>query len=101
MTQERIAELEQKGFKRWTKGNMDRLYINAGQLGLDCEYYKTGNIMYAEFKGEKISNSYARKMKAAKTYINVKTDRVYSDVEKLREAAMELAEIEEDEGNED
>ena len=32
---DRIAELEALGFKRWTKNGMDRLYINAGALGLN------------------------------------------------------------------
>lgn len=91
MTHERIVELEQKGFKRWTKGNIDRLYINASQLGLDCEYYKTGNIRYAEFRGEMVSNTQARKMKASRTYIDINTDRVYSDIELLKDAASELA----------
>lgn len=93
MTNERISELEALGFSRWTKGSMDRLYINAAQLGLNCEYYKTGNISSAEFKGESISNSRARGMKEAKTYIDIKTGRAYSDNETLLEAVKELAGI--------
>ena len=89
----KVKELEQLGFKRWTKGNMDRLYINATQLGLDCEYYKTGNISGADFKGERISNSEARRMKAAKTYIDIQTGRVLSDNETLKLAAQKLAGI--------
>ncbi len=94
ITNERIAELEGLGFKRWTKGNIDRLYINAGQLGLNCTYYKTGNIHSAEFQGVSVSNCHARRMKGAKTYIDVKTGRVYSDDSWLRDAAAELAGIE-------
>ena len=93
-TEERITELEQLGFKRWTKGSMDRLYINAGQLGLNCEYYKTGNIRSATFKDEHVSNSEARRMKDAKTYIDIKTSKAYSDSYTLKRAAEELAEIE-------
>ena len=93
IAEERIKELEAKGFNRWIKGNLDRLYINATQLGLDCAYYKTGNISGADFKGEHVSNSEARRMKAAKTYIDVKTGKVHSDNEKLLRAAEELAEI--------
>lgn len=89
----KVKELEQLGFKRWTKGNMDRLYINATQLGLDCEYYKTGNISGADFQGERISNSEARRMKAAKTYIDIKTGHVLSDNETLKLAAQKLAGI--------
>ena len=91
MTEERIAELEKMGFKRWTKGNMDRLYINAAQLGLVCEYYKTGNVRYAEFQGNGISNCEARRMKAAKTFVDIKTGKVYSDSTTLERAAAQLA----------
>ena len=91
LTEERIAELIEKGFKRWTKGNLDRLYINAAQLGLVCSYYNTGNICSAEFNGEHISNCQARRYKAAKTFIDIKTERIYSDYDGLWDAAAELA----------
>lgn len=90
---ERIEELEQCGFKRWIKGNLDRLYINAAQLGLVCTYYKSGNISNAYFQGYSISNCEARRMKAAKTFIDVKTGIVYSDNVMLKKAAKELARI--------
>ena len=83
----KIAELIKKGFNRWTKGNMDRLYINAAQLGLVCSYYKTGNISGAEFQGESISNCQARRYKAAKTFVDIKTGTVYSDIPALKTAA--------------
>lgn len=94
ITEERIEELTKKGFNRWTKGNMDRLYINAAQLGLDCTYYKTGNISGADFQGCSISNCEARRMKAAKTYIDIKTGKVHSDNSTLEKAAAELAGLE-------
>ena len=94
ITNERITELENLGFKRWTKGSMDRLYINAEQLGLVCEYYNSGNVRHATFKGEQISNRRAGSMKWSKTYIDVKTGMVYSDSETLKQAAAELAGIE-------
>lgn len=40
--EDKIKALEDMGFKRWQKGTMDRLYINASTLGLVCEYYRTG-----------------------------------------------------------
>lgn len=92
MTEKMIAKLEALGFRRWQKGNYDRMYINATDLGLVCEYYKTGNIHYAEFQGEHVSNSNARAMQYAKTYIDVKTGKLYSDHEYLRSAAHELIE---------
>ena len=68
---DRIDELAAMGFKRWQKSGMDRLYINADRLGLECDYYKSGNISYAEFDGEKISNSRASSMLNTKTYIDL------------------------------
>lgn len=90
MTNEMIAKYEGMGFKRWTKGDMDRLYINAKELGLECEYYKTGNVSYAEFKGEKISNSRATEMLAAKTYIDIKTGKGFSTNYTLKSALDEI-----------
>lgn len=95
MTNERINELEELGFTRWQKGNMDRLYINAEMIGFECIYYKTGNIKSAWFQGDEISNSEGYRMKAAKTYIDVKTGEVISTNSTLRKAAMELAGISE------
>ena len=88
---DRIEELEAMGFKRWTKGGMDRLYINASALGLNCTYYKTGNVSNAWFDGYEISNCEARRMKASKTYIDVKTEKVYSDNATLAEKAAEIS----------
>ena len=92
LTEERIKALEGKGFNRWTKGNLDRLYISAAQLGLVCTYYNTGNISNAEFNGNHISNCSARKMKGAKTFIDIKSERVYSDHETLQSAAERMLE---------
>lgn len=93
LSEAKINELTDKGFNRWTKGNLDRLYINAAQLGLVCTYYKTGNISGAEFNGESISNCQARRYKAAKTFIDIKTERVHSDYPILAEAARKLADL--------
>lgn len=89
-----IQELEAMGFKRWTKGNMDRMYINATDLGLACEYYKTGNISYAEFQGHEISHSRAYSLKASKTYIDLTTNTLVSNDQWLMEAAAALLGIE-------
>ena len=94
LSEEKIIELEEKGFKRWTKGNIDRLYISAGQLGLDCEYYHTGNISGATFQDKHVSNCEARRMKAAKTYIDINTGKVHSDNIELLKAACDLSGIE-------
>lgn len=91
---DRIDELTELGFKRWQKGGLDRLYINPAPLGLHYGCYNTGNVKWAEFNGERISNCECRRMLGAKTYIDVKTQRVYSDNETLRKAAAELAGLE-------
>lgn len=93
LTEEKITDLISKGFKRWTKCSMDRLYINAAQLGLVCTFYKTGNISSAEFNGVGISNSQARRMRASKTFVDVNTGKVYSDMTELAEKARLMAEL--------
>ena len=85
-----IADLESKGFKRWQKGTFDRLYVNASVLGLECTYYKTGNISSATFNGEHISNSEGYRLKAAKTYVDINKGTIVSDSPML---ASEVAKI--------
>lgn len=87
---DRIVELEGKGFKRWQKNGMDRMYINASALGLICTYYKTGNISNAEFRGDHISNSEGYRLKAAKTYIDLNQKRIVSDSARLAAAAADM-----------
>ena len=87
---ERIEELEAMGFRRWQKNGMDRMYINAGALGLICTYYKSGNISSAEFAGERVSNSEGYRLKSAKTYIDLKLKRLVSDSARLAAAAAEM-----------
>lgn len=73
MTAEIIAKYEAAGFKRWTKGNMDRLYINATDLGLNVEYYNTGNVRNATWQGERVSNADGRRLLATKLWVDVET----------------------------
>lgn len=89
-----IEELEKMGFTRWQKNGMDRMYINAKALGLDCTYYKTGNISSATFNGEHISNCEAGRIKAAKTYIDLKTSMIVSDNVRLAAAVADMLGIE-------
>ena len=91
---DRIEEMEAKGFKRWQKNGMDRMYINASALGLICTYYKTGNISNAEFRGNQISNSEGYRMKGAKTYIDLNNKRIVSDSARLAAAAADLIGVE-------
>lgn len=90
MTDKMIEKLEKLGFNRWTKGNMDRMYINAGELGLKTTKYNTGNLRSAIFNGEEISNYKANKLLAAKTYIDLATGEVHGTNEELARVAQEL-----------
>lgn len=87
---ERIEELEAKGFRRWQKNGMDRMYIDASKLGLECEYCKSGNINGATFQGSSISNSEAGRLKDAKTYIDLVKKSIVSDSVLLAAAAADL-----------
>lgn len=70
-----IEALEQKGFSRWSKGNMDRLYFNIQKSGhMDVDYHKTGSISYASVDGEEISHRFAGQILAVKCYIDLKHD---------------------------
>ena len=89
-----IADLESKGFKRWQKNGMDRMYINASALGLTCTYYKTGSIHSAEFNGNSISNSEGYRLKAAKTYIDLNENKIVSDSPMLAAAVADILDIE-------
>lgn len=77
MTENMIKALESKGFKRWIKGDYDRMYANAEDFGLYTETYNSGNIKYAELNGAKISNAAAGRIIAAKIYIDVKTGELF------------------------
>lgn len=49
------------GGRRWTKAGHDRVYINdiAEYLGLDVDYYNTGNVSGATLDGHPIANGRA------------------------------------------
>lgn len=90
LNEKQIAALEEKGFRRWTKGTMDRLYINAETLGLELDYYKSGNISSATYRGESISNRRGGEMRAAKTYIDIETGELHSTNWTLEQDAQQL-----------
>ena len=91
-----IQKLEEAGFKRWTKGTHDRLYINATSLGLKYETYKSGSIRSATFNGEEISNSRAGRMLAMKMYIDVTTGELHTTNGKGVQVDADLAAAAED-----
>ena len=77
VTAETIAKLEAAGFNRWTKGAMDRLYIDTTKLGLDVDYYKTHRVRSATWQGETITNADARRLLGSKVWIDVKTGELH------------------------
>lgn len=72
-----ITKYEAAGFRRWTKGNMDRLYIDVTKLGLEVDYYKTGNVRHASWCGETISNADGRRMLVSKVWVDVATGELH------------------------
>lgn len=78
MTETMIKKLEAKGFKRWTKGEHDRLYANVENFGLELHHYNSGNISGATLNGEKISNSYGAEIKRnTSIHLNVNDGKLY------------------------
>lgn len=79
LTETQIANLEDKGARRWTKYGKDRIYLSDLDktfVGLDIDYYKTGNVCCAKLNGEEISNSKANDILASlkSGYIDLTTD---------------------------
>lgn len=81
LTDEQITKLESAGFRRWTKHGKDRLYANAGAIGLELDFYKSsGMISSSMLHGEPISHSQARKIldRIDGAYIDVTTGSIYA-----------------------
>lgn len=76
INEERINQLEAKGFHRWQKGNFDRLYINPQSFGLEVEYYNTGNVRHGELNGIVLSHAEARRILGGKYFVDVNTGEV-------------------------
>ena len=55
-----IGRAQEMGANVWERGDRQRLYLNdAGSkiAGLEYDTYKSGNISYASYEGERISNA--------------------------------------------
>lgn len=91
-----IDALEKKGFSRWTKGDMDRLYFSLEKSGaLELDYYKSGNLRSADLNGERISNAEACRLLAVKCFIDLKNGNklvVQYGREDAQDTVRELAE---------
>lgn len=91
-TEKLITALEERGFKRWTKGDKDRMYVDAEKLGLKVQKYGSGAVKRAEWQGEKISNREGASMLHAKTYLDLTDMSVHSDDSDLLAAAEAIIE---------
>lgn len=105
-TEKLITALEEKGFKRWTKADKDRMYVDAEKLGLKVQKYGSGAVKHAEWEGEKISNREGDALLHAKTYLDLQTMQVESEKWALKDAAEAIIEevrsnLEEEEKKED
>ena len=75
---EALQDLKAYG-KVWVGGKHKRLYLNAKELGLKCDYYHSGNISRAWVNGEDISNCEARRILGAGAYIDLVSGEVIDD----------------------
>lgn len=78
------------------KGKAHNTRRTESLLGLECEYYKTGNVHHAYWRGGEMSNCDARRVLAASIWYDLKTDKIYMKnppkyyKEELFEAAREF-----------
>ena len=91
-TEKLITALEERGFKHWTKGDKDRMYVDAEKLGLKVQKYGSGAVKHAEWLEEKISNREGAAMLHAKTYLDLTDMSVHSDDSDLFAAAEAIIE---------
>lgn len=94
VTEKMVEKLTNMGANEWHKTGYNRLYLNeaAEQLvGLETRCYKTGNIAEAWLKGERISNSEARRIsrRIGNPYIDLDTMELITNCEELERAIAE------------
>ena len=74
LSEKQIEALEKKGFRRWTKGDYDRLYINV--IKLPGVY---GSSSELEIDGDKLSRTKSWRVSNAKIWIDVATAEVHAE----------------------
>ncbi|GAB3214304.1 hypothetical protein GCM10027294_53620 [Marinactinospora endophytica] len=62
-----VENLIAVGGKRWQRGDKDRIYFNNWHefAGIETTHYGTGNISWAAYQGETVSNSQGYKLLAS------------------------------------
>lgn len=87
-----LRKLNEYGFRRWTRDDMDRMYISAADLGFDYLESSSGEIELARFQGRDVGHRVARRMHEAKTFLDLNTMTVHSPFPDLaRQAAWRVA----------
>ena len=82
MTEEMIKNLiEKKGFKRWIKGDKDRLYIKAYELPFVKTNWKKNGKKTLSLFGEELSYTKSSQLDHAQFYIDVKTGEAVTSIE--------------------
>jgi len=77
MTNEKIKALENKGFKRWTKGDKDRLYIKAWNLPNVKTIWKKNGKKCVEINGEELSYTKSNEINYTAIYIDLADDSIH------------------------
>lgn len=77
-----VENLIEAGANRWTKNGKDRVYLSKignELIGLECSYYKSGNLSSAYLAGEKISNAEAQRVMSvySRAYVNAMTGELH------------------------
>jgi hypothetical protein len=98
-------QIEAIGGKRWTKGDITRVYISddtlADLVGLDVTRYRTGNIQSATLRGERVSNTEAKRILGSTVYwesgdLRVRTESDHGDTIRAAVHAAVTPDVEDD-----
>lgn len=73
-----VEKLEGAGGKRWTEGDMDRVYLDPTKLGLEVEFRRSGKVESASFDGTPITDDAARHVLNSRVYVDVASGRLYT-----------------------
>jgi hypothetical protein len=89
-----ITKLEEAGATRWTKYGKDRMYLSRigdALMGLELDFYKSGNICSAWLNNEKISNRESFRVSEAysRAYIDLASGKVYECVGRYADDFMD------------
>lgn len=89
-----ITKLEKAGASRWTKYGKDRVYLSRigdALMGLELDFYKSGNVCGAWLNNEKISNRESFRVGEAysRAYIDLASGKVYECVGRYADDFME------------